>query len=132
MDRKTKNRLIQAARKISLGWKPRLEAKSECKVDKALYKCSKCGTLVYEGTSPVTFVKYEEQYSKFKVVMERFDLDHIEPVVPTDGSDHDWNVYYSRLFCDKVNYRGLCSTCHKAKSRFENTQRIINKSNRRK
>jgi 5-methylcytosine-specific restriction endonuclease McrA len=120
MDKKTHNRLIQAARKISLGWGPRKKAKEKCKVDKALFECSKCGAYIYEGKSEVNFMLYIDKYDKKEVRMERFDMDHIVPVIAVDSASHSWDVYYTRLFCGEENYRGLCQVCHKAKSTAEN------------
>lgn len=123
MDKKTHNRLIQAARRISMGWRPRINVKQRCKVDKATYRCQKCGTLSYEGVNPVFFVELQEKYPNDKVVMDKFAVDHIDPVKPLDGSEHDWNVFYKRLFCGEENLRGLCKECHDKKSKAENKLR---------
>lgn len=119
--------MIQAARRISLGWAPRVAAKKKCKVDSALFRCQKCGTLVYEGVSLLHFVQHQEKYPDNIIIMERFQLDHILSVVALDGSEHSWDVYYKRLFCEEDNYRGLCSICHKKKSKIENEIRKKNK-----
>lgn len=124
MDKRTHNRLIQAARKISLAWGPRKTAKAKCKVDKSLFECSKCGVYVYEGSSANNYFDYQEKYSDKEVRMERFDMDHIEPVIAVDTVDHSWDIYYKRLFCGEENYRGLCQECHKTKSAAENKLRL--------
>lgn len=128
MDRKTYNRLIQAARKISMSWKPRVAAKKKCQIDKALFQCQACKILVYEGKSPVTYDYYLQAYGMDKVIMDNFHMDHIAPVVPTDGSlghpsDFEWKKYYKRLFCEEENFRGICKICHTQKTKKENTQR---------
>lgn len=110
-----------------MGWKPRVNAKQRCKVDKATYRCQKCGSFSYEGVNPVFFVELQEKYPDKKIVMDRFAMDHIDPVQPTDGSAHDWNVYYERLFCGEENFRGLCKECHDKKSKQENAIRNRNK-----
>ena len=120
LDKKTFNRLIQAARKISLGWGPRKAAKAKCKIDKSLFECSKCGVYIYEGKSANNYFDYQEKYADKEVRMERFDMDHIIPVVAVDSVEHSWDVYFQRLFCDEDNYRGLCQVCHKQKSSAEN------------
>lgn len=123
MDSKTKNRLIVAARKISLGWKARQAVKKRQKVDKALYECSKCGCYCYEGKSLVAYDNYITKYPEKKVVMERYDIDHIIPAVPLEGWD-GWDSFYSRLFCGEENLRGLCFTCHSEKTNREKKKRL--------
>ena len=138
MDRKTHNRLIQAARKISMSWKPRLAAKAKCKIDKALYQCELCSVYVYEGKSPVTYDYYMQVYGELKVIMDNFHMDHISPVDPVDGTmgkpgvDYNWTLYYSRLFCPEENFQGICKECHDKKSKTENKERRLNKNSRTK
>jgi 5-methylcytosine-specific restriction endonuclease McrA len=54
-------------------------------------------------------------------------VDHIQPVVPTDGSfdpqNPDWNMFVARLWCDKQNLQRICSTCHDAKTALERNAR---------
>jgi 5-methylcytosine-specific restriction endonuclease McrA len=54
-------------------------------------------------------------------------VDHIEPVVPVDGSfdpkNPDWNMYIRRLWCDKTNLQRICDSCHDAKTQLERKQR---------
>ena len=120
MDKKTFNRLIQAARRISLSWGPRKLVKERCKVDKAVYECSKCGLYCYEGKSEKNFTAMKAKYPKKKFSMEYLQMDHIIPVIATDSKAHDWNVYFERLFCGEDNYRGLCKDCHGKKTKQEN------------
>ncbi len=50
-------------------------------------------------------------------------VDHIEPVVPIEGSI-SWYTYIQRLFFSgENNLQAICSTCHKAKTKEENAQR---------
>lgn len=120
MDKKTFNRLIQAARKVSLGWGPRKSAKAKCKVDKSLFECSKCGKYCYEGKSGANFTMYTQKYANKVLSMEYLQMDHIVPVIAVDSVSHSWDVYYARLFCEEDNYRGLCKECHGIKSKAEN------------
>lgn len=50
-------------------------------------------------------------------------VDHIDPVVPPDGSfdpqNPDWNLFISRLWCDKSNLQRICEPCHHAKTQAE-------------
>lgn len=127
MEKKRQQKYIQAARRVSR-WNPARQAvKKAVKVDKALYKCSKCGCLCYEGKSTITFVKYKEKYAPVEVRQEYLDIDHIVQVVPLTGWD-DWNGFYSRLECDESNLQALCSTvCHAEKTAKEKVVRLANK-----
>lgn len=127
MDPKRKNKYIQAARKVSRFSPARQAVKKACKVDKALFRCSKCGVLVYEGKSEKTFQEYKIKYAGEKIRQEFLDIDHIQTVVPLTGWD-DWNGFYERLECDESGLRGLCSTvCHQEKSGRERKIRLANK-----
>jgi len=50
-------------------------------------------------------------------------VDHIVPVVDTETSARDWNVYYDRLFVEPEATQILCKPCHSAKTRAENARR---------
>jgi 5-methylcytosine-specific restriction endonuclease McrA len=136
MDNKTKARIINAARKLSRWHKPRLAAKKKAQVDKALFLCSSCGTLCYEGKSQIRFFEYKEKYRKYRLVMEAPHMDHIVPVVdPEAGFPYlpdgwpDFNTYFRRMFSDENNFIALCQSCHKTKTIAENQ---IRKQNRKK
>ena len=127
MDSKTKQKIIQACRKISR-WNPaRQNVKKACKLDKALFQCSKCGNLCYEGKSSKTFKEYQAKYAPLEVRQEFLDIDHISTVVPLTGWD-SWDGFIERLFCGEENLRGLCSTvCHAKKTKAEKSIRLANK-----
>ncbi len=51
-------------------------------------------------------------------------VDHIQPVVPLDGSwKDDWNLYISRLWCPKENLQRICQHCHDKKTAEERVAR---------
>lgn len=52
-------------------------------------------------------------------------VDHIEPVIPTNREIKDWNEYISRLYCTIEELQVLCKSCHQEKSNEENTERRI-------
>ena len=55
-------------------------------------------------------------------------VDHIEPVVPTDGSwKDDWNLFIARLWCAKSNLQRICSPCHDIKTAAERDVRAAQK-----
>jgi 5-methylcytosine-specific restriction endonuclease McrA len=68
-----------------------------------LYICNKCG---------LCFKPNEVQ------------VDHIQPVVPTDHEIESWDEYISRLFCDIENLQVLCKPCHQIKSNNERYDRV--------
>jgi hypothetical protein len=53
-------------------------------------------------------------------------VDHKEALVPTDGTVLSWDQYLFRLFCGPEDLQVLCSTCHREKTRLENTERRNN------
>jgi hypothetical protein len=64
-------------------------------------------------------------------------VDHIDPVIPIDGSFVDWNTFVDRLFCSTTNLQLICSykkkyftqfgkpSCHYVKTQFERTSRDL-------
>ncbi len=59
-------------------------------------------------------------------------VDHVEPVVPLDGSwTDDWSIYVRRLWCSKSNLQRCCETCHQAKTNAERAVRKENKVSKR-
>lgn len=120
MNSRIRRQLISYARKLSLSWEPRQQAKNECKVDSALHRCSKCGTLCYEGSSEKNYEAFVEKYSPETVLFDGIKLDHINPVVDPLVGFQDWDKFYEGLFCAKDNFRGICSLCHDKKSATEN------------
>ena len=87
---------------------------SRSKKDSVQYLCATCN----------------EYISSTKV-----DVDHVESVVPTDGSfdpkNPDWNMFINRLWCDKSNLKICCHFCHDQKSKAENAQRNLNKKTKK-
>jgi 5-methylcytosine-specific restriction endonuclease McrA len=51
------------------------------------------------------------------------NVDHIDPVIPIDGTFEDWQVFVDRLFCDKGNLQLICSSCHHTKTQEERKKR---------
>lgn len=118
IDKKLRNRLIQAARKISYGHPPRKTQKNKQKIDANLFQCSKCGVLCYEGTSSDNFEKYLEQHEN--VIWEKGDMDHIIPVIDPIKGWESFDIFYERLFSPEDNWRYLCKMCHNSKTAEEN------------
>jgi 5-methylcytosine-specific restriction endonuclease McrA len=58
------------------------------------------------------------------------NVDHISPVIPVSvktqlGDDGYLDIanYVDALYCERSNLQKLCKSCHKAKSKAENSQR---------
>ena len=53
-------------------------------------------------------------------------VDHVIPVIPVNELQHkiqDWNVFKSRLFCEKSNLQRICTDCHRSKTQKERVAR---------
>jgi 5-methylcytosine-specific restriction endonuclease McrA len=72
------------------------------KKDSVQYQCQTCG----------------EWVSSTKVA-----VDHIVPVISVDEGFAGWDVFVSRLFCDKSNLARICEPCHQLKSNRERFER---------
>lgn len=116
-----KGKLTKNLRRMSMGHKPRTDAKNACKIDKATYKCTLCSQVIYEGKSQKNFEKLQEVYEG--IIMDKFHMDHIEPVVCPKVGRVDWNTYIERLFCGPDGWQGICSVCHAEKTKRENEER---------
>lgn len=116
-----KGKLIKHMRKTSMGHKPRTDAKNACKIDKATYQCNLCDQIIYEGKSQKNFEKLQETYPD--IIMDKFHMDHIQPVVCPKTGWIDWNTFIERLFCGPDGWQGLCPACHDEKTRKENEKR---------
>ena len=87
--------LIGAARKV-WRWSPaRRGVKDRCKAGKK-FKCETCNKIV-----------------------AKIQIDHIVPIGKAPRDWQGWDDYYRKLFCSIDNLQGLCSDCHKKKSKKE-------------
>lgn len=52
-------------------------------------------------------------------------IDHVIPIVRVNETlqELDFNILVDRIWCDKDNLQAICLTCHKQKSKLENTER---------
>lgn len=111
-----------------MSWKPRQLAKNKCKVDAALHRCSKCGVLCYEGKSEKNYEAFVEKYQEV-VLFEGIKMDHIFPCIDPRTGFEGWDEFFKALFCDEINFRGLCGPCHDLKTREEDKIRGTTKKN---
>ena len=116
-----RNKIIQALRKISLSWAPRVRVKNRQKRGPALWECANCGQYVYDGTSQKSLDKIKEEHPD--TIMDKVYMDHIEPVVAIGCESDSFDLYIERLFCEESNWQLLCRKCHDIKTELENIQR---------
>ena len=85
-----------------MAWPPRNEVKRRCKIPgkTGWYQCEQC-----------------------KRPHEKLDVDHISPVVSVADGFTGWDTYIASKFVDASKLRGLCRSCHAAKTKEENKQR---------
>lgn len=85
-------------------------------------KYKKDGTLAAKPA-----VQYCCQVCNQWVSSTKVSVDHIVPVIPTDGSfdpqNPDWNLFVSRLWCAKTNLQRICDDCHYEKTQSEKDER---------
>jgi len=86
-------------RKASLRWWARQEVIKRTNVSRGVYRCEMC----------------EDEFPRKEI-----HVDHIDPIIPVDGSFTDWNTYIDRLFCLPEELQGLCIGCHASKTQIEN------------
>jgi 5-methylcytosine-specific restriction endonuclease McrA len=56
------------------------------------------------------------------------NVDHINPIVNPEEGFVSWDKFIENLFCSKDNLQILCSKCHDAKTREENSLRKLTKN----
>ncbi len=135
MDRKTRSRLIAAARQISTYHKPRNDAKNARKVAPATFQCEQCQDYIYEGKQTLEYIVTLPAYLVVKKLIKmgervresKIAMDHKKPVMPIEGFasglDPDWNIYFDNMFGKMSDYQCLCKECHTVKSVAENELR---------
>lgn len=119
MEAKFKGKIISALRKLTWSWKPYNNVKNAAKVDAACFECSSCGKYCYDGKSERNLKKLQDKYPNKNVQKETIYIDHIDPVIPLEHWNWDWNDYISRIFCSEENLQPLCKECHNEKSNIE-------------
>lgn len=101
--------LFSGLRRLSYRYPARSECLKKYRVSRGKYKCAKCQRI----------------FRKKDIA-----IDHIEAVVNPLTGFIDWNTYIARLFCPLDGLQVLCNngkdSCHKVKSKQENTLRRLN------
>ena len=69
-------------------------------------------------------VQYQCQTCKNYVGSTHISVDHIDPVIPTEGFV-DWNTFVDRLFCGPENLAPICEECHQKKTNEERRARQL-------
>lgn len=86
-------------RKGTMRWGPIQQAKKDARVDRGLYLCNGCKTVV-----PLTVDKKKNVF-----------VDHIEPI----GKFESWDKVVEKMFCEQDNLQVLCKDCHDRKTKEE-------------
>jgi 5-methylcytosine-specific restriction endonuclease McrA len=122
-DRKLKNQIVGALRRVWHLSPLRKEVLEKVRVEKQEYKkdgspraklsiyyiCEQCGTEAKQGRP-----KHHP----------RIHVDHIDPVIPIEVNDSfTWDDLIKRMFTTKDNLQALCDNCHSVKTQRENKER---------
>ena len=99
--------LVPKLRRLSFQWPARKLAKTAARVERGKYKCIHCEA---EGRDVLWGPK-------------EIALDHVEPVISVEEGFLGWDVYISRLFCEKSGWQVLCKEHHEIKTFLENELR---------
>lgn len=113
-DAKFKGWIVSLLRRGTMRFPPRNEALKAAKTEKKINASSGRLAQHYRCTSCL------QEYTAKNVC-----VDHIEPVIPVNGTFTTWDEYIERMFCSVENLQVLCSTCHDVKSKDERQQRKI-------
>lgn len=92
--------IIAAARKTWRWSEERRQVKNRCRQGKDNYMCELC-----------------------KAIVDRVDIDHIEPIGSQPVQWSEFGSWLERLFCPASNLQGLCKKCHASKTLKERKER---------
>lgn len=92
----------QALRRASYRWPARNEAVKVARIARGVYQCRDCN-------APVPNKEKE--------------LDHVAPVIRTEGPPQTLGEFAGRLLASLAGWQILCPTCHQRKSAAENALR---------
>lgn len=98
-------------RRLSIQRPEYTKAKNRAKIDKATFKCEKCGQIMYDGKSERSFNNLKEVYPD--IIMQKPELDHDIEVVDAEQGWQGWDEYINRLWCGPEELTVLCKKCHK-------------------
>jgi hypothetical protein len=119
MDKKFRNRIKVALRRLTWSWEPYKEVKAAAKVDKGTYECGSCGKFCYTGKSESSYAELTEKYPDKCVEMCSIYIDHTDPVEPLQDDWKGWDDHINRLFCSADNLSPMCKSCHDIKTKQE-------------
>jgi hypothetical protein len=121
--------IIARARQVFNWWPERKKAKARARVQDDVYICEGCGHIVVENEH-----LFETRYvgaelgDDSRAILDKVEVDHIDPVVATGEGWEGYDVYFTRLFCPADNLQVLCTMCHKFKTLTENDERRYNRA----
>ena len=100
--------IVSGLRAASRRYPPKFETLNEAKTEKKINPVS--GRMAQH---------YRCNICKEEFTSKGIQIDHIKPVVDPKKGFISWDVYISRLFCDKKNLQAICRECHLKKTQKE-------------
>jgi len=119
-DKRFRNKIIKALRKLTWSWKPYTNVKQKAKRDAATYECNVCGKYCYTGKSDKTFDRIVEENPDTVVEKGAIYIDHTIPVIDPKIGFENFDTFIKRLFCEEENLNPMCKKCHDQKTDEEN------------
>lgn len=112
------NQFIKSAiRSMSYKWGPRFDALHNAEI----------GVKINEKTGRKA-KHYECAICREQFPAKEVQVDHVHPIVPTEGTV-DWNIVIENVLCEIEGLQVLCKECHSKKSKEENAERRANRAN---
>lgn len=112
MDKKLKNKITAALRKLSYQWEVRGQVLDASKSRECVGK--------YKNGKDKFLNMYKCNMCQKKFPSGEVQVDHKEPVIDPKVGFINWDTYITRLFCAIENLQVLCKRCHNIKTKREN------------
>jgi len=123
MDKRLRETIKRAVRRITWSWEAYKKIKKQAQVDKATFECRSCKCFCYSGKSDKNYLELVEKYKDKDIKRCSIYIDHIDPVEHPEKDWEGWDNYMERLFCSIKNLQPLCKPCHDEKTKKETDMR---------
>ena len=111
-----KSQLISQIRRVC-GWaENRKECKARTKRAPYIHQCEGCARYICVRPTGIREQDYKKSGAD-EIIEMKMHVDHINPVVPLEGFDWDFNKLIARDLTDKLQH--LCIECHNEKTAKE-------------
>lgn len=123
MDKKQRNFITKALRRLSMMCENHQIAERAARIAPATWLCNYCGDWLYSGSKSLEKAKESAKPPKNVVFRaSKHKMDHIDPVECVEGWD-GWDNLMIRLFFTLENWQCLCPEHHQMKTNLENEYR---------